>query len=352
MSPFARPPARADWRADRWGPLRCLAVREETADVRTFVLAPEDGGRMPFEAGQFMTFRATVDGEEVERCYTISSSAASERCFEITVKRKGGGVLSGHLHDTLRAGGTIEAFGPSGRFGPVTLEHDKYLLVSAGSGVTPMLSIVRTAADLGIDLDAAFVQVARAPDELIGAGDLLPLARRLPRLNVSHVVSAAPGDWAAGRIGRLDAAMLTALIPDLAERAVLCCGPEGFMAAMREACLAAGVPEGRYLEETFDFGEMEAAIIATGGPVRRITFAKSGRSFDCPDGLTILQAAKVAGVPIPSSCAKGVCGTCKCLKLSGEVTMNHGGGIRDREIARGFVLPCSSRPNTDVVLDR
>ena len=97
--------------------------------------------------------------------------------------------------------------------------------------------------------------------------------------------------------------------------------------------------------------EVEVEVPAD-GPLHRITFAKSGKTFDCPENLTILQAARLAGVPMPSSCAKGVCGTCKCMKTSGSVDMNHGGGIRDREVARGFILPCSSRPLSDIVLDR
>ena len=351
MNPFVRPPARAEWRADRWAPLRCLAVRDETADAKTFVLAPVDGTRIVYEPGQFMTFRATVDGETVERCYTLASSAAWERNVEITVKRKAGGRFSNHLFDNLARGGVIEAFGPAGRFGPSSVDADRYALLSAGSGITPMLSVIRTAADLGIDLDAVFVHVARHPREMIAADDLAPLRRRLPRVRLAQVASHAPKRW-RGTVGRLDAAMLAALVPDLAGRAVLCCGPEGFMQGMRAAALAAGVPAENYAEESFDFGVMEEALASGAGPTRRITFARSGRSFDCPDGLTILQAARLAGIPIPSSCAKGMCGTCKCLMTAGDVAMNHNGGIRDREVARGFILPCSSRPNTDIVLDR
>lgn len=351
MSPFARPPARSDWRPDRWGVLRCLAVREETPDVKTFVLAPDAGGRLIYEAGQFLTFRLEVDGQPLERCYTLSSSAAWERSVEITVKKKRGGLFSNALHDRLEPGGAIEAFGPAGRFGPVSLRSERYLLLSAGSGVTPMLSIIRTAADLGIDLDAVFVQVARHPREMIAAEDLKPLARRLPHLKIIHVASTAPKRW-RGEVGRLGPSRLYELVPDLKSRAVLCCGPESFMAAMRNAAIDGGVPEDSYLEEYFDFGDMEAANASGNGPTRRITFAKSGRSFDCPDGLTILQAAKAAGVPIAASCARGMCGTCKCMMLAGDVSMQHNGGIREREIVRGFVLPCSSRPTTDIVLDR
>lgn len=352
MNPFKLPTTRAEWRSDRWGRMRCLAAWDETADVRSFLLAPEDGLRLSYEPGQFLTVRIPVEGEPelLERCYTLSSSAAGERSAVITVKRKAGGRGSGVLHETLRPGTTVEAFGPAGRFGPSGTLAARYLLLSAGSGVTPMLSVVRTAADLGLDLDAVFVHGARTPADVIARDDLVALSRRLPRLRLVPVASRPDAAW-AGEHGRLDADKLARLVPDLADRTVLCCGPEPFMAAMREACLAAGVPAERYTEESFDFGAIDVEVPAD-GPLRRITFAKSGREFDCPANLTILQAAKLAGVPMASSCTRGVCGTCKCLKLSGSVTMSHGGGIRDREVARGFILPCSSRPDTDVTLDR
>lgn len=349
MSSFTLPATRAEWRSDRWARLRCLAAWNETHDVRSFLLAPEDGGRFAFMPGQFITIRVTDGDEVLERCYTLSSSAIGERTITITVKRKEGGRVSGLLHDTLKVGDIVEAFGPSGRFGP-NRPDEKYLLLSAGSGVTPMLSVVRTAVDLGIDLDAAFIHSARTPSDVIAHADLIALAMRLPGLRLVPIATRANGDW-NGEHGRLDADKLHRMVPDVAERTVLCCGPDAFMAAMREACAALGVPDERYLEESFDFGDVDVEVPAD-GPLHRITFAKSGKSFDCPANLTILQAAKLAGVPMASSCAKGICGTCKCLKLAGSVTMHHGGGIRDREVARGFILPCSSRPETDVTLDR
>ncbi|WP_083659976.1 hybrid-cluster NAD(P)-dependent oxidoreductase [Acuticoccus yangtzensis] len=330
--------------------MRCIAAWDETHDVRSFLLAPEDGGRIAFAAGQFITIRVPgPDGDPVERCYTLSSSAAGERAVSITVKKKPGGVLSGHLHAALTPGTVIEAFGPSGVFSPPAADVP-YALISGGSGITPMLSAVRTAADIGLDLDAVFLHAARSPKDVIAADDLARLARRMPRLRVVPVVEAAGEGW-AGETGRINADLLARVVPDLAARTVMCCGPEPFMVAMRALTADLGVPDSRYHQESFDFGDVDVEVPAE-GTLYRITFAKSGKHFDCPESLTILQAARLAGVPMASSCAKGVCGTCKCMKTSGSVDMNHGGGIRDREVARGLILPCSSRPLSDIVLDR
>ena len=330
---------------DRWGTLICKAVWDETPDVRTFLLTPDDDSRIAHDPGQFMTFRIDTPSGQVERCYTIASSGARDGGIEITVKRQPG-AASGLLHDTLIPGATIAAFGPSGRFGPVAWPDPPYALFAAGSGVTPMLSMIRTAADRGIDLDAVFIQVAQTQGDMIAAADIAQLIQRLP--NLTHIPMASRGAGAA----RLDADVLARLIPDLSQRSVLCCGPQSFMEMVRAAAQDAGVPDDRYGEESFDFSSPQAQITpAADTPVRTITFARTAKTFPCAETSTILAAIKDAGLPLPSSCARGMCGTCKTFKHTGEVTMAHEGGIRQREIDRGFILPCCSRPLTDIVLD-
>ncbi|WP_237061062.1 flavin reductase family protein [Loktanella sp. M215] len=330
---------------EKWASLICKAVWDETPDVRTFLLTPEDGSRIEHDAGQFMTLRiATPDGI-VERCYTIASSAARDAGIEITVKRQAG-AASGHLHDSLIPGARIEAFGPSGRFGPVSWPGARYALIAAGSGVTPMLSMLRTAADRGIVLDAVLVQVSPDHTDMIATQDIALLTRRLPGLAHIPVTTRTPGAL------RPTSDLLTSLIPDLADRTVLCCGPQPFMAMVRAMARDAGVPQESYGEESFDFSSPEAEITPTADtPLRNVTFARSGKVFACAETTMILAAVKAAGLPLPSSCARGMCGTCKTFKHSGEVTMAHDGGIRQREIDRGFILPCVSRPLTDIVLD-
>lgn len=336
------------WLDDRWGSLICKAVWDETHDVRTFLLAPVDGARIAYTPGQYMTFRVTdKDGATIERCYTIASSAARDGLIEITVKRQNDGSGSAFLHDQLHVGKTIEAFGPSGQFCPVADAETRYALIAAGSGVTPMLSILRTAADRGIKLDAVFIHVARTYEDAIAAEEIPQLQRRLPNLVYSILPSQGVDKF------RLTGDALLRMVPDLADRAVLCCGPTSFMDMVWQTAQTAGVPIENYMQESFDFASgLDFEEVSEDAPLRRITFTKSGITFDCPEGVNILRAAKDAGVAMPSSCSKGECGTCKTFKHSGEVNMQNEGGIRQREIDRGFILPCVSRPLTDIILDR
>lgn len=352
MNPFSPPGRRTQWRPDRWAPLRVCATWMETRDVKTVLLWPEDGSRITFEPGQFITLRSDIDGEPIERCYTIASSAAMDRTISIIIKKKPGGRASSHFHDILVPGATVEAFGPSGQFGPARAPEGPYALISAGSGITPMLSTLRTAADLGIDLDAHFVHAAHTPADFIAADELRRLAKSLPKMRLTLVPSRARKERQGAR-GRIDGAMLSALVPDLHRRTVLCCGPTAFMQTVYDAAMEAGVPRERYTQESFDFGTLESFMpVDEGAPTRRVTFARTGQSFDCAPGQTILQAARESGIPVAYSCGRGICGTCKSFKVRGTVTMAQSSALRQREIDRGFILPCSCHPETDVVLDR
>ena len=351
--------ATSEWNSAVDSALVCRAIYAETEDVKTFVFAPRTPARMVFEPGQFLTFTFLIDGAEHQRCYTIASPATVEATVSITVKRVPGGKVSPWLHAHLKVGDTVKAEGPNGIFTPAAVARkDGFLFLSGGSGITPLISMTRTFADLAEDRDIVFVHAARTPPDIILRDELARLARRMPRLRVVHVVEATTGErgW-AGFVGRVDPALLAAAVPDLPRRAVLCCGPAPFMHAMKTLALAAGIAPENYAEESFSFeaasgpGAMPEAA-GTAGRTFEITFAKSNRVFACPDTMTILEAARRAGVPLASGCAKGLCGTCKSRKLAGSVAMKHEGGIRQREIDQGMFLPCCSRPLGDVSIDR
>lgn len=189
------------------------------------------------------------------------------------------------------------------------------------------------------------------------------MARNMAHLRLAMVCDQhTPGSSYAGHLGRLDAARLAHIAPDFMQRDVYTCGPAPFMAGVRGLLSAAGFEMPRYREESFSF-ESKSAESAAAADYQdaekenavasyKIDLGKMGISFNCRADQTILQASMHAGLRLPSSCSSGQCGTCKTKKISGKVEMKHAGGIRQREIDQGWILPCCSRPVSDIALDR
>ena len=331
-------------------------VVQVTHDVMTFVLAPLQTGAFAFAPGQYLVVSVEADGRTIERCYTISSPPTRPHLLTITVKRVPGGELSGWLHDHLGVGDRLRVRGPLGSFSVVEHPATRYLLLSGGSGVTPTLSTLRALADLGEDRDVVVVHSARTPADLIARAELDALAATDEHLRVHWVCEQDPDDEAPGPVGLLDAAMLAGLVPDVAEREAFTCGPAGYLAAARAALTALGVATHQCHEESFVLPEtpdvvavLEPAPTPVTAPTVR--FSRSGVEVQCDEGTTVLAAAEAAGVTLPSSCTQGMCGTCKSTLLSGQVDMQHAGGIRPREVAAGKFLPCCSTPDGDIVVD-
>ncbi len=361
MTPDMRVAALPDWDSQADDLLICRQVRQETHDVRTFVFSGRQPCLFRFMPGQFLTLELPIGGEIVNRCYTISASAARPYRLSITVKRQPGGVISNWLHDNLKPGDEIRALGPLGDFTPAPSAAPKWLLLSGGSGVTPLMSMARTSVDLADDRDIVYVHAARTPADIIFRQELDVMARQSPRLRLAHICESAAGEnhW-PGFVGRLSLPMLRLIAADVLEREIFCCGPAPFMTAIRAMLDKAGFDMFRYHQESFDFGELALSDVVVGVPAEasapiggfRIEFVQSGRVIDCGPDTTILSAARAAGLRLPSSCTRGMCGTCKSTMLSGTVDMQHAGGIRQREIDQGRVLLCCSKPTSDVVIDR
>jgi ferredoxin-NADP reductase len=351
-------PASPPWSSDRDETLRCVQVRQETHDVKTFVLAADGPRSFRYLPGQFITLELDIAGSKINRCYTLSSTPTRPDLVSITVKRVPGGTVSNWLHDNLRPGMSLGVIGPAGEFSCFKAPAQRYLFLSGGSGVTPLMSMTRALHDLGSDADIVFVHCARTPADVLFPEELTLMARNMAQLRLATVCEQhTAGSAYAGHIGRMDAARLAHIAPDFLQRDVYTCGPAPFMAAVRQLLATAGYDMQRYREESFSFADLEAApapqeTAEGGASTYRIQLQKMGQSFSCRSDQTILQAATAAGFRLPSSCSSGLCGTCKTKKISGQVEMKHAGGIRPREIDQGWILPCCSKPVSDVALDR
>jgi ferredoxin-NADP reductase len=336
--------------------LICRQIRDETHDVKTFIFSTPEPRLFQFQPGQFLTWEFEIEGQRINRCYTIASSPARPHLIAITVKRVPGGAVSPWLHATLRPGMAVHAVGPMGAFTSAKHPAPKYLFLSGGSGITPLMSMARFHDDLAVETDIVFVHNARSPVDIIFRAELAELARHRSGFHFVPICEAAASNepW-HGMQGRLSLSMLRLIVPDFPNREIFTCGPAPYMQAVRAMLGEAGFDMRRYHEESFDFATLPAESPAE-APVARsgfsITFSRSGRTITCDGDTTILAAAHAAGLRLPSSCTKGLCGTCKSRMTSGEVDMRHGGGIRQREIDQGMVLLCCSRPRGNLVIER
>lgn len=336
------------------GPLTCTAVIDVTHDVRSFVFELPGGRALGFRPGQYLTFSFEVDGRRLERCYTVSSSPAQPAAPTITVKRVPGGPVSTWLHDQLRVGDTVHASGPLGTFSTVDHPSDRYLFLSAGSGITPVMSMTRDLRDRGDPADVVFVHCARSPRDIVFRSELERLVGSGHAAVSILCEDDCPGETWDGPRGRLSLATLLGAAPDLLDRDIFTCGPPPFMAAVRELLTLLAADPLRCHEESFLLGASAQAVASTPedtAPSYRVELLRSGRVIDCDAGTTVLEAAARAGVTLLSSCGEGVCGTCKSTMVSGRVEMHHGGGIRQREIDDGRILLCCSRPRDDLRID-
>ncbi|MBT9470590.1 MAG: hybrid-cluster NAD(P)-dependent oxidoreductase [Pseudomonadota bacterium] len=349
------PPA---WDAEVDDVLICRAVHDETHDVRTFVFSAPEPRLFHFRPGQFLTFEFQIGGESVHRCYTLASSPTRPNTIAITVKRVPGGPVSNWLHDTLKVGGAIRALGPMGEFTCADHPAAKYLFLSAGSGVTPLMSMARAHHDLASDADIVFIHSARSPADIVFRDEVALMERVRSGFRAAAICETAGDGW-AGLTGRLGQQQLDQLAPDFREREIFVCGPAGYMEAAKAMLVAAGFDMTRHHEESFDFATLNAAEPELAEPAAAstetqytISFANSGRTVTCGPDTFVLDAARAAGMRLPSSCTKGMCGTCKSKMVAGAVNMTHAGGIRQREIDQGMILLCCSRPTSDLIIER
>ncbi len=346
------------WNADQDSTLVCSQIKQETHDVKSFFFKPLKPSIFKFLPGQFITLELTINGESINRCYTISSSPTRPHTISITVKRQPNGVVSNWLHDNMLVGSSISILGAAGEFSCTYHPAKQYLFLSGGSGITPLMSMARSFYDLAEQADIVFLHSARSPNDIIFRQELALMAEQ-PSFRTAFICEKADANWQQPT-GYLNIDILKQTVPDFLQRIVFTCGPSPYMAAVRELLKRVGFDMAHYHEESFNFDELqttEQAPTETKNGINssehfNVEFTKSGTHISCAPNQFVLDAGLAAGMRLPSSCRKGLCGTCKSKLISGKVDMKHGGGIRQREIDQGMFLPCCSKPLTDLVVDK
>lgn len=320
------------------------AVREEAPGVVTFALVAESGRRFAFRPGQYVTIAVPLAEAPQWRCFTISSAPAVPDRIDLTIKRQGAGGATDWLHRHAGIGTAMAARPIGGVFCLAAPPAGPLALVSAGSGATPMISMLRWLDAVENAGPVDYLHLARGEDELLFRGEVEAIAARRPDVTVRWLVS--------GRDGRPSAGSILSALPQIGGAEVYCCGPAGFMDTVRSAHREAGGRPQHFFEESFGAPPVDEMVamapdIAGGHPV---TIEPAGVTFAAPPGETLLVSAAKAGIVIPSSCRQGLCATCRVTKVSGEAEMQQNGGLFDDEVEAGDILACCTYPRSPLTI--
>jgi ferredoxin-NADP reductase/ferredoxin len=435
-------PARAARALGPWHPqefmAECVETVVEAGGLMTFVFRRTDGAPLAFRAGQYVNVAFPVNGEDqdpVDRSYSLSSSPTEPWTFSISVKCDPTGLVSPWVHANVKPGTVLDMLGPVGAFHlPDADRRARYLLLAAGAGITPIMSMVRTIHSLPGHADVVVLYHGAEAGGFAFHRELAYIASVDSRIKVFYSLGdrSKPEGW-EGLTGRLTAAMLDQVAPDANGRQVYACGPEGYLNSATELLKKVGVDDTSIYMEFFSgdrqtlleyqaeialatdiaeeiaeeiaesaedyyegqpsaFGlyepgyDADGPLEATGLPLETVdsdapaaggsadaepeavtpdassfetvgtgsltlSFLRTGVNVRIDPDQHILEVAQRAGVRIGANCKEGMCGSCKVVKLSGDIEMNHQGGIRKREIDAGKFLPCCSSAKTDMVID-
>jgi ring-1,2-phenylacetyl-CoA epoxidase subunit PaaE len=345
--------------------LNVAKVKHETRDAIavTFDVPPQLKETFAYQQGQHLTLRALIGGEDVRRSYSICS-AVQDGELRVAIKRAQGGVFSTWANETLTPGASLEVMPPMGHFNvPLDPANDKhYLAFAAGSGITPILSIVKTTLLAEPKSRFTLFYGNRASSSVIFRDELADLKDRyMERLNLAYVMSREQQDIELfnGRITRDKCSQfLRYWIRAEDFDVAFICGPEDMMHGVSSALQEAGMPKERIRIELFAASipkhEHKPRQVEAGARHRaEVTVIMDGNhaSFTMDkDKESLLDAGLRAGIDMRYSCKGGVCSTCRCKVLDGEVEMDVNYALEDYEVARGFVLSCQSFPITDKVV--
>lgn len=326
--------------------LKVISVQQETADAMSLTLERPEG--VEHEAGQFLTLILPIDGRELRRSYSISSSSLTREPFVITVKKTSGGVASNWIHHTVRPGMTLRVRGPSGSFVYHPSNVPKRLvLIGGGSGITPLMGILRTAIAATPHVPVHLLYANRSAEDVIFRDELARLQATYPQFSLHHVLEREGGlPCTVGRVGRAE--LEAALGGQIADARIYLCGPDGMMAVVQEELKALGVGDSQvHLER---FMTVRPQEVPSNGRLYQLRVG--AKRIELPAGKTLLEGATGAGIELDFSCTMGGCGSCKARLLNGEVVMDEPNCLSPAERAEGMILTCVARPLSDVAIER
>jgi glycine betaine catabolism B len=384
---------------------RCCRIVNETPDVKTFYFVAEPLLLFTYKPGQFVNLELEIDGKRVMRSYSISSSPTRPYHLSLTIKRVlspvdrpdlPAGLVSNWLHDNLKVGDRVTLKGGSlGNFTCVPVLPPKLLLISAGSGITPMISMTRWVQDTLADCDVVFLHSARTVEDIVFRSELEAIATQMPNFHLAITLTQQPiGRSWMGLTGRVSESILKMVAPDLLERSIYVCGPGEFMHSLRTLLSRLQFPMQNYQEESFGgkpvapqppepFAQPAFAVAAqqngtmrygtqTNGADKSLTqhskpipqtskpvpqsatvhFIQAGCTIATDSTDSILELAEQEGIAIPNACRAGACGACKVHVREGNVKYKTTpSALTAGDQQAGYALACVACAVDQVAID-
>lgn len=340
-------------------------IVNETKDAVSIWFEQPATKKITYKSGQFLTLIIPINGKEVRRAYSLCSSSFTDEELAVAVKRVDNGLMSNWLPDNLKQGQTVKVMEPMGQFttefAPANKRH--IVMFAGGSGITPMLSIIKSLLTQEPDSIVSLIYCNRDIDSIIFKDELSKWETKYEgRLHVIHILDNAPMNW-QGYSGLLNPEMLKKLFERIPEwgndkTTYLMCGPEGMMKNVETLLDQHAIPKERVFKESFVQGTIdkdskkEAVPVAGEVKTRTVTIRYDGAEYQvtvAPKD-TILASALDQGIDLPYSCQSGLCTACRGKALSGQVKLDEEEGLSQSERAEGYVLTCVGHPLTDDVV--
>lgn len=352
-------------------PLKVKSIKNDTTDTKTvtFTVSEDQKSTFSYKQGQYLTLKFSLNGKEERRAYSMCSSPLEED-IAVTVKRVKGGLVSNHINDNIKAGDVVDVLPPEGRFFTEVEENGQktYYLFAAGSGITPVFSILKTVLEAEPKSVVFLLYGNRNEDSVIFKNELDALQQRYEgQLYVTHTLTQPKREKAGGLFGAFKKGKTTwkGKVGRIDERAVnefltanpmrsktaeyFICGPGGMIDTAEKALLRKGVQAKSIHTERFTVADSGDKISGAAGAKAVITLEKQVYEFIVPEDKTILDVLIAEKINPPYSCCSGACSTCMAKVTKGEVKMDACYALDDDEVAEGYILTCQSHPVSDTV---
>lgn len=342
--------------------LKVKEVARETTEAITIKFeSPQE--KITYKSGQFITLILLIEGKEVRRSYSISSSPYTDDTIAVCVKSVTNGLVSNYLNNTLKAGDVLEVIEPMGHFATEPLASGKrhVILIGAGSGITPLISIAKTVLAKEKESKVDLIYGNRSWETVIYRKELENMESAYQgRFNVVHTLTQPHANW-VGYSGRLNQATVVNIVQKLAalthkECEYYLCGPQGMTEEALKAIDLLGVPKEKTHKESFHAAVTATApapaATANGKSKVKVIDGKKVYEFEVAPKDTILETALKLGYNLPYSCQAGMCTACMGKCTSGKVHMENPDGLTDNEVKQGFVLTCIGQPaSPEIVIE-